>query len=159
MPHRLQLQELAKKTADCSNTPCTHTHMHTHTHTAGFRSKRIRWRHTYTHKPPRVTTHYTLAHTFTPSGHICAQPLSNQDIAEFCWVARSDTGQVDQKHVQKVLWFCYRVCAFISPVRMKPIPSALWSTDQSVSVAQSIESRNLTQRQILSLVLTYCLFW
>lgn len=137
MPHRLQLQELAKKTVDCSNTACTHIH----THTARFKSKRIRWMLTYTHKPPWITTHL---HTHSQPegksvGRLC-QTKTRTNSAEW-----SDQISVrsTEKRVQKLLRFRYSGCSFIGPVRMKPILSALWNADQTVSGAQSIEVKKL----------------
>lgn len=108
MPHRLQLQELAKKTADCSNNLCRHAR--THAHTARFRSKRIRCSLTYTHKPPWLTTHNT--HTFQSLGAYLWAPL---DKPRHSWILLSGQIRYRPSRLKKVAWFCCKRVRFHHP--------------------------------------------
>lgn len=79
-----------------------------------------------THISPHDLLHTIHTH-FKALGHICGHPLTNRDIAEFCWVVKSDIGLVDWKKLRD---FVASVCDFIIPMRVKPIPSILRRSHQ-----------------------------
>lgn len=135
MRHTLQLQGLTMKTAGCSNTPS---------------------RQTLQASEGKESGEGWHAQAFTPSGHIWGQPLSNRDWAEFCWVVKSDTGQVDRRNVQQVL--LHPVC-FHQPFEHETNTSTLGGSDQTGPVAQRIEVKErLSQILRLVLILIWTLF-
>lgn len=116
MPHRLQLQELVKKTVDCSNTPCTHAHAHRHTHTqckaSEVKESGESW---HTHSKPTTTyTHIQTLGAYLRTGFVKLRPSR---------ILLSGQIRYRPGRPQNVLWFFCGVWTFISPVRMQPIPS------------------------------------
>lgn len=106
------------------------------TRTTGFRSKRIRWRLTYTHNPPQIMTHCTITYaytrTLTPLGHICGALLLSQDFAEYCWVVRYDV----------IFWILlWHLCVMY----IKPILST-YNILTTLCVQHINQSRNLAQK-------------